>query len=89
MFSSTSKMNRHTASKSNFSLVEDVAQFRSTQVLELFIPFNSLIRNDYKIKHLYFQYPNSSIRGVLLIDSSSVLQPTSTPLPPIDDNEGT
>jgi len=36
MFSSTSKMNRHTTSKSNFSLTEDSAQFRSTKVRVLF-----------------------------------------------------
>lgn len=64
MFSSTSKMNRHSTSKSNFSLTEDSAQFRATK------------------------YPNSSIRGVLGIDSSSLLQSPSTTLPPIEDNDG-
>jgi len=36
MFSSTSKMNRHSTSKSNFSLTEDSAQFRATKVCVLF-----------------------------------------------------
>lgn len=47
MYSSTTKTNRHTTSKSNFSLVEDSAQFRSTKVLVIFhscnIPFESLL----------------------------------------------
>ncbi|KAL5239427.1 hypothetical protein ACI65C_006837 [Semiaphis heraclei] len=63
MFSSTTKANSHTNSKSSFSLVEESAQFCSTK------------------------YPNSSIRGVLGIDTSSLFQSTSTKSPPVDEND--
>ncbi|KAL4153773.1 hypothetical protein QTP88_001606 [Uroleucon formosanum] len=61
MFSRTTKTNRHTTSKSNFSTVEDSEQFYSTK------------------------YQNSSIRGVLGINS--LLHSTSTKLPLINDHE--
>lgn len=91
MFSSTSKTNRQTTSKSNFSLIEDSAQFRSTKVLALFsLTTQRIIDMIIMLNNIYlFQYPNSSIRGVLGIESSSLLQSPSTTLPAIDDNEGT
>ncbi|KAL5239416.1 hypothetical protein ACI65C_006826 [Semiaphis heraclei] len=63
MFSSTTKANSYTNSKSSFLLEEESAQFCSTK------------------------YPNSSIRGVLGIGTSSLFQSTSTKLPPIDEND--
>lgn len=90
--SSTMSNSNRDVSQSNFSQIEESAQFRSTKVYYLLLDLLfSVGMNSIVIKkklNFLFQYPNSTIRGTSGLDGNSLMQPIQSTQTPIDDNSG-